>query len=226
VLCDLPLLAAVWLTWRTHFVDSNRYGPPRLFEPVRSGSPRLEPRIRISRCVRWCALRISYARAETGALIPETAKPGLRLYRAQTGFRYPALVLPNASKSPLPSGPGANLTPYPDAETGQVSATDGAFLPFPRIDCSMVQAGFPTGPNSFFTVTFASYRQQMVIAIGCTPGISPKPCIRMGLKSGPNRAFACNWANPARRAHNAWPARRELAPEELAGAIDHPGAPS
>lgn len=143
-----------------------RYGPPWLREPLGSGSPRHEPRIRISRRRRSAEPGTMRARAGRDTSIPEMAKPGLCPNSAQSGVRHPVFIRSFRSNSPLPSGLATTLATLPDTTTGQVLVSDGALPPVPAHDFSDDSPRLPNPGASPFAVTSASYLLWQTIAIG------------------------------------------------------------
>jgi hypothetical protein len=73
--------------------------------------------------------------------------PGCVLTLRRPGFDTQLVLDRTVPKSPLPSGPAANLATIPDTKTGQVLVYDGAFTPVPAHDFSDGLAGFPTSAN-------------------------------------------------------------------------------
>ena len=73
--------------------------------------------------------------------------PGCVLTLRRPGFDTQLVLDRTIPKSPLPSGPAANLATIPDTRTGQVLAYDGASTPVPAHDCSDRRTSFPTSAN-------------------------------------------------------------------------------
>jgi len=97
---------------------------------------------------------VGHGRANRGLRTPIWAhfsqkqrSPGCVLTLRRPGFDTQLVLDRTIPKSPLPSGPAANLATIPDTRTGQALAYDGAFSPVPAHDCSDRRAGFPTNAN-------------------------------------------------------------------------------